>query len=76
MRHRITHYIACFQVTPSRLFTAAPIEKTNDVNQKPLTLFCRELSVMVYENCIVVAVTAEKKVATVDRLSRLAAACF
>ena len=67
---RGTYYIACFHVTPSKLFTAAPILNTNDVNQNELTAFCNGLAVMLNENCIVVAVTAEKNVATVLRLRR------
>ena len=63
-------------MTPSKLFTAAPMLNTNDVNQNELTAFCSGLAVMLNENCIVVAVTAEKKVATVDKLRRLFAACF
>ena len=65
-----THYIACFHVSPSRLLTAAPMLKTNDVNQKVLTALATVVSVFSKENCIVVAVTAEKNVATVLRLSR------
>ena len=49
---------------------------TSDVNQKPFTLFCNAFPVWSKENCIVVAVTALKNVATVDKLSRFAAACF
>lgn len=48
--------------------------KTNDVNQNPLTEFSSGVSILSKENCNVVAVTAEKNVATVDRLSRFAAA--
>lgn len=32
-----TYYIACFQVTPNRLFTAAAMLKTIEANQKQLT---------------------------------------
>jgi len=32
-----TYYIACFQVNPSKLFTAAPILNTKLANQKLLT---------------------------------------
>ena len=66
----LTHYMACFHVTPRRLFTAAPMLNTSDVNQKEFTAFANAVSCMSNENCIVVAVTAEKKVATVLRLSR------
>ena len=72
----VTHYIACFHVSPSRLLTAAPMLKTNDVNQKVLTALATVVSVFSKENCIVVAVTAEKNVATVDRFRRFAAPCF
>lgn len=69
--------MASFHVRPSRrLFMAAPTLKTNDVNQKPFTLFASALSVWPYENCIVVAVTAEKNVATVVTFSKFAAAYF
>lgn len=71
-----TYYIACFHVSPRRLLTAAPMLKTRDVNQKPLTLLARLVFVDSKENCMVVAVTALKKVATVDRFSRFVAACF
>ena len=71
-----TYYIACFQVNPSSEFTAAAIENTIEVNQKPLTASASGFPVDSKENCKVVAVTALKKVATVDRLSRFAAACF
>ena len=68
--------MACFHVTPSRLLTAAPIENTSEMNQNPFTLLASKVSVWSKENCMVVAVTAEKKVATVDKLRRLFAACF
>ena len=71
-----TYYIACFHVTPSRLLTAAPILNTSEVNQNEFTAFSNALSCISNENCIVVAVTAEKKVATVLRLSRFWLACF
>ena len=71
-----TYYIACFHVTPSKLFTAAPILNTNEVNQNEFTASASGLPVMSNENCIVVAVTAEKKVATVLRLRRFWLACF
>lgn len=41
-----------------------------DVNQNVLTALARGVSVVSNENCMVVAVTAEKKVATVLRLSK------
>ncbi len=71
-----THYIACFHVTPSKLLTAAPILNTKDVNQNELTAFASFESVVSNENCIVVAVTALKKVATVLRFNRFWLACF
>lgn len=75
-KQRHTHYIACFQVTPSRLLTAAPILNTRDVNQNELTALASFESVVSNENCIVVAVTALKKVATVLRFNRFWLACF
>ena len=68
--------MACFHVTPSRLLTAAPMLNTNEVNQNEFTAFANGLSVISKENCMVVAVTAEKNVATVLRLSRFWLACF
>lgn len=62
--------MACFQVTPSRLLTAAPILNTREVNQNELTALARVLSVISKENCIVVAVTALKNVATVLRFNK------
>lgn len=53
-----------------------PILNTNEVNQNALTAFAAVLLVSSNENCRVVAVTAEKNVATVDRFSKLAAPCF
>jgi len=47
-----------------------------EVNQKPLTLSDSGVPFMSNEYCNVVAVTAEKKVATVERLSKLFAPCF
>jgi len=84
--------MACFQVNPSRLLTAAaksvinggpfgtrsinlPILNTSDVNQNALTALAAGLLVTPNENCKLVAVTEEKKVATVERLSRLCAPC-
>ena len=52
-----------------------PMLKTSDVNQNALTTFAAGPSVSLYENCKLVAVTEEKKVAMVDRFSRLSAAC-
>jgi hypothetical protein len=49
---------------------------TNEVNQNAFTALAWTLLVSAYENCKVVAVTAEKNVATVDRLSKLAVPCF
>ena len=49
---------------------------TNEVNQNEFTAFANGLSVISKENCLVVAVTAEKNVATVLRLSRFWLACF
>lgn len=69
-KQNCTYYIACFQVTPSRLLTAAPILKTREVNQNELTALARVLSVISKENCIVVAVTALKNVATVLRFNK------
>lgn len=70
-----TYYIACFQVSPRRLFTAAAILNTSDENQKAFTQSANTCPVEPYENCNVDAVTAEKNVATVDRFSRFDAAC-
>lgn len=63
-----TYYIACFQVSPSKLLTAAAMLKTREANQKLFTASLRGVPVESNENCKVVAVTAEKKVATVERL--------
>ena len=52
-----------------------PILNTRDVNQNALTAFAAALLVSLKENCRLVAVTEEKKVAMVDRLSRLSAPC-
>lgn len=46
------------------------------MNQNPFTLLLSAESVFVYENCIIVAVTAEQKVASVDRFNRLVVVCF
>jgi hypothetical protein len=66
---RRPYYISCFQVNRRRLFTAAAILNTNDENQKALTASDKTFPVALYENCKVVAVTAEKNVATVDRFN-------
>lgn len=71
-----TYYIACFHVRPSRLFTAAAMLKTREANQKQLTASDMVLRDKLKENCMVVAVTAEKNVATVERFNRLVAPCF
>ena len=68
--------MACFQVTPNRLLTAAAILNTMELNQKEFTASAIGVRLRAKENCKVVAVTAEKKVATVDRLRRFAAPCF
>jgi len=54
----------------------SPILKTSDVNQNALTALAAGLVVTPNENCKLVAVTEEKKVATVERLSRFCAPCF
>ena len=54
----------------------SPILNTSDVNQNAFTAFAAALSVTPNENCKLVAVTEEKKVAMVERLSRLRAPCF
>lgn len=48
--------------------------KTRDVNQNALTAFADVLLVSLNENCKLVAVTEEKKVAIVDRFKRFSAA--
>ena len=67
--------MARFQVIPRRLFTAAPMLRTSEINQKQFTAFARTPSVMLNENCMVVAVTALKNVATVLKLRRFWLAC-
>ena len=54
----------------------SPILNTSDVNQNALTAFAAGLLVLPYENCKLVAVTEETKVAIVERLIRLRAAYF
>ena len=53
----------------------SPILNTSDVNQNALTAFAAGLFVALNENCKLVAVTEEKKVAIVERLRRLCAPC-
>ena len=48
---------------------------TSEMNQNELTASAVGVPTVSKENCRVVAVTAEKKVATVLRLSKLSAAC-
>ena len=48
--------------------------KTSEANQNALTTFAAGLLVSLYENCRLVAVTEDKKVATADRFSRFSAA--
>ena len=71
-----TYYIACCHFTPRRLLTAALRDKTREVNQNPLTPLLSAVVVSPYENCIIVAVTAEQKVANVERFSKLVVVCF
>ena len=49
---------------------------TSDVNQNAFTALAVKLWVSLNENCKLVAVTEEKKVAMVERLSRFCAPCF
>ena len=69
-KKEVTHYMACFHVTPSKLLTADAILKTSERNQNEFTASASGLPTMSKENCMVVAVTAEKNVATVLRLRR------
>ena len=62
-----TYYMACFQVSPRRLFTADAILNTNEMNQNKFTASDSWVPTWSKENCNVVAVTAEKNVATVLR---------
>lgn len=48
---------------------------TMDVNQKPLTASAAPVPTFWYEYCRVVAVTAEKNVAIVERFKKLLAPC-
>lgn len=50
--------------------------KTIDVNQNAFTAFAATLPVSPYENCKLVEVTEEKKVAMAVRLSKLSVLCF
>lgn len=67
--------MACFHVKPRRLLTAAAMLNTIEVNQKALTASSIGVLWLWKVYCSVVAVTAEKNVATVDRFRRLAAPC-
>ena len=49
--------------------------KTSDANQNALTAFAAGVFVMLYEDCKLVIVTEENRVAIVDRLSRLLVLC-
>ena len=71
----ISYYMACFHVNPKRLLTAAAMLNTIEVNQKALTASSSGVPWVSKVYCKVVAVTAEKNVATVDKLRRLAAPC-
>ena len=75
MWERDNHYMACFHVTPSKLLTALAILKTSEMNQNELTASATGFPTVSKENWSVVAVTAEKNVATVLRFRRLFAAC-
>jgi hypothetical protein len=67
--------MVCFHVKPRRLLTAAAMLNTIEVNQKALTASSRGVLWLSKVYCKVLAVTAEKNVATVVRLRRLAAPC-
>ena len=67
--------MACCQVDPRRIFTVAAMLNTSDENQRAFTQSANTCPVKLYEYCNVLAVTAEKNVVTVDRLSRLDTAC-
>lgn len=71
-----TYNAACIHDSPRRLFTAALILNTRDVNQNAFTASSVKLEFDSNENCIMVAVTPENKVATVDRFKRFPAECF
>lgn len=49
--------------------------RTRDVNQNELTAFAAVLPVLSNENCKLVTVTEEKKIAIVDKLTRLLCCC-
>lgn len=69
---RLTTYeIACVHASPSRLYTAALVLKTRDMSQKALVAVLSLVVEGPQVSCIMDAVTPEKKVATVDRLSRM-----
>lgn len=53
----------------------SPMLKTSDANQNALTAFALAVFVTLYENCRLVIVTEENRVAMVDRLSRLLVLC-
>lgn len=55
--------------------TAAAMLKTMDVNQNPFTASAAPVPTFWYEYCKVVAVTAEKNVAIVERFRKLLAPC-
>jgi hypothetical protein len=55
--------------------TAAARLNTRDVNQNPLTASAAPVPTFWYEYCRVVAVTAEKNVAIVERFRKLLAPC-
>ena len=55
--------------------TAAAMLNTRDVNQNPLTASAAVVPTFWYEYCRVVAVTAEKNVAIVERFRKLLAPC-
>ena len=65
--------MACFQLNPINPLTAAATLNIIDVNQKPFTIFASVELVSSKENCNVVAVTDEKKVASVEMLRRYSA---
>jgi len=44
------YYMACFQVSPIKLFTAAAMLTTNDENQNTLAATCTGVSFSAYEN--------------------------
>lgn len=76
MRQMLTYKIAWVHVSASRLLIAELMLKTKEMNQKALTAFASLPVFTVYENWNIVAVTPEKKVATVARSSKPFAECF